>query len=202
MCWRRLALVGVAALFAQERSYDVLIRGAKIVDGTGKPWLSGDLGIKDGRIAAVGRLGNASATRLIDAKGLVAAPGFIDLHTHSDYTLLADGKAESKVRQGVTLNVIGEGESVAPRDRMKAEKLDPNDPQKQGLTVDWTTFTGYFERVIRQGISINVAAYAGDQQIRRVAMGYDAHAATPAQIGQMKKLMARSMEEGVFVLRA
>ena len=195
-----LALAGVAALFAQERSYDVLIRGAKIVDGTGNPWFSGDVGIKDGRIAAVGRLGNAGATRVIDAKGLVAAPGFIDLHTHSDYTLLADGKAESKVRQGVTLDVIGEGESVAPRDGMKAEKLDPNDPQKQGLTVDWTTFTGYFERILRQGISINVATYAGDQQIRHAAMGYDTQTAAPAQMDQMKKLMARSMEEGVFGL--
>jgi len=82
----------------------------------------GDVGIKNGQIAAVGRLGNASARRVIDAKGLVAAPGFIDLYTHSDYTLLADGNAESKVRQGVTLDVIGEGESVAPRDGMKAEK--------------------------------------------------------------------------------
>ena len=195
-----VAMVGVAGLFAQERSYDVLIRGAKIVDGTGNPWFSGDIGIKNGQIAAVGRLGNASATRVIDANGLVAAPGFIDLHTHSDYTLLADGNAESKVRQGVTLDVIGEGVSVAPRDGMKPEKLDPDDPQKQGLTVDWTTFTGYFQRIMRQGISINVASYAGDEQIRHAAMGYDTSPATPAQIGQMKKLMARSMEEGAFGL--
>jgi N-acyl-D-amino-acid deacylase len=198
-----LALLTVAcpaALFAQNANYDVLIRGAKIVDGTGNPSFSGDVAIKDGQIAAVGYLRNAMAKRVIDANGLVAAPGFIDLHTHSDYTLLADGNAESKVRQGVTMDVIGEGESVAPRDGMKPEKLDPNDPQKQGLTVDWTNFTGYFDRIMRQGISINLASYAGDQQIRHAAIGYDTGPATPAQLELMKKLMARSMEEGVFGL--
>ncbi len=195
-----LALATAVTLFGQVGTYDVLIRGAKIVDGTGNPWFTGDVGIKDGQIAAVGHLDNARGTRVIDAKGLVAAPGFIDLHTHSDYTLLADGNAESKVRQGVTLDVIGEGVSVAPRDGMKPEKLDPNDPQKLGVTVDWTTFTGYFERIMRQGISINVASYAGDQQIRHAAMGYETAPATPAQMEHMKKLMGRSMEEGAFGL--
>jgi N-acyl-D-amino-acid deacylase len=195
-----LALASAATMSAQVGNYDVLIRGAKIVDGTGNPWFSGDIGIKDGQIVAVGRPDNARATRVIDAKGLVAAPGFIDLHTHSDYTLLADGNAESKVRQGVTMDIIGEGVSVAPRDGMKPERLDPNDPQKLGVMVDWTTFTGYFQRIMRQGISINVASYAGDQQIRHAAMGYETGRATPAQMELMKNLMARSMEEGAFGL--
>src|SRR5229473_5665431 len=109
-----LALPAIPAP-AQTTSYDILIRNARIVDGTGNPWFSGEIAIKDGKIAAIGHLSSAAATRVIDATGLVAAPGFIDLHTHSDLTLLADGTAQSKVRDGVTLDVIGESTSVAPR---------------------------------------------------------------------------------------
>src|SRR5229473_1850825 len=144
----KIASLGVAAfLFAQRPNYDVLIRGARIVDGTGNPWFSGEIAIKDGRIAAVGHLSSAAATRVIDATGLVAAPGFIDLHTHSDLTLLADGTAQSKVRDGVTLDVIGESTSVAPRDGLQVESGD-------GVQQDWTTFTQYFEKIERQRISM------------------------------------------------
>ena len=96
--------------------YDVLITGGRVVDGTGNPWFLADVGIRDGRVAAVGRLAGADATRVIDATGLVVAPGFIDLHTHSDGALLRDGTAQSKVRQGVTLDIAGESSSQAPRD--------------------------------------------------------------------------------------
>ena len=99
---------------AQDAPYDLVIRGGKIVDGTGNPWFAGDVGIRNGRIVAVGRLRNATASRVIDATGRVVAPGFIDLHTHSDISLLADGTAQSKVRQGVTLDIMGESTSVAP----------------------------------------------------------------------------------------
>ena len=144
-----VATYGAHRLRAQGASYDVLVRGGHIVDGTGNPWFAGDIGIKNGRIVAVGRLRNATASRVIDATGRVVAPGFIDLHTHSDISLLADGTAQSKVRQGVTLDIMGESTSVAPRDGLK-------DGPSDGVAQDWTTFTGYFQKIERQGISMNL----------------------------------------------
>ena len=126
----------------EESSYDVLIRGGQIVDGTGNPWFHGDIGIRGGRIATIGRLDEATAVRIIEAEGLVVAPGFIDLHTHSDYSLLVDGLAQSKVRQGVTLDVLGESTTVAPRDGL-TERRD----SRSGVEVDWMDFAGYFERI-------------------------------------------------------
>jgi len=188
-----LFATAILSLLAQRPNYDVLIRGARIADGTGNPWFSGEIAIKDGRIAAVGHLGSAAATRVIDATGLVAAPGFIDLHTHSDLTLLADGTAQSKVRDGVTLDVIGESTSVAPRDGLPVESGD-------GVQQDWTTFTQYFEKIERQRISMNLISHVSAEQVRRVVMGYDDRAASPAEIERMKKLVARSMEEGAWGL--
>ena len=186
------ALAG-GLLRAQTPTYDVLIRGGHVVDGTGNPWFAGDVAIKNGRIAAVGRLPNATASRTIDASNRIVAPGFIDLHTHSDTSLLADGTAQSKVRQGVTLDVLGESTSVAPRDGLKDEGGD-------GVRQEWTTFTGYFQRLERQGISMNVISHVASEQARRVVLGYDPRPATPAELDRMKKLVARSMEEGAWGL--
>ncbi|MBI3492818.1 MAG: D-aminoacylase [Acidobacteria bacterium] len=187
-----LATLG-AWLAAQPASYDVLIRSGHIVDGTGNPWFAGDVAIRNGRIAAVGRLPNATAGRTIEAPGLIVAPGFIDLHTHSDMPLLADGMAQSKVRQGVTLDVLGESSSVAPRDGL-------TDGPTEGVKPDWTTFAGYFARVERQGIAMNVISHVSAEQVRRVVMGYESRAATPAEIDRMKTLVSRSMQEGAWGL--
>jgi N-acyl-D-amino-acid deacylase len=181
------------AVRAQPAAYDVVIRGGHVVDGTGNPWFSGDVAIKGGRIARVGRLTSATAARTIDAAGLVVAPGFIDLHTHSDTSLLADANAQSKVRQGVTVDVLGESTSVAPRDGLAAETSD-------AVTQDWTTFTEYFQRLARERVSMNVISHVSATQVRRVVMGYDSRAATPAEVDRMKKLVARSMEEGAWGL--
>jgi dihydroorotase/N-acyl-D-amino-acid deacylase len=196
-----LASYAAHRLRAQGASYDVLIRGGHIVDGTGNPWFAGDVGIKNGRIAAVGRLGQAAASRVIDATGRVVAPGFIDLHTHSDVSLLADGTAQSKVRQGVTLDIMGESTSVAPRDGLEDEGANDGGVTGPGaVSQDWTTFTGYFQRAERQGISINVISHLSSEQVRRVVMGYQPRAATPAELDRMKALVARSMAEGAWGL--
>ncbi len=191
--WVVVVLTTFTAIFpllssAQQSSsseYDLIIRGGRIIDGTGNPWFSGDVAIREGLIAEVGVIRDASARRVIDATGLVVAPGFIDLHGHSTNALLTDGNGESKLRQGVTLEVIGEGESVAPA----------NDPA-EGRS--WETFTDYFSELMQDGISMNLIAYVSYNQIRRAVMGYKEGPATPAELEQMRQVTARSMEQGAW----
>jgi len=184
------AMVGQGTLVGRQAAYDLIIRNGHVVDGTGNPWFAADVAVRGDRIVAVGRLAGATAKREIDARGLVVAPGFIDLHTHSDQTLLADGNAESKVRQGVTLDVIGESTSVAPRDGLSEAK------------DSWTTFTGYWDALGAKGISMNVISEVSFQQLRLVAVGYNPGPATLTQLDRMKTLAARSMEEGAWGLVA
>jgi N-acyl-D-amino-acid deacylase len=172
----------------QESAFDVILRGGRIVDGTGNPWFVGDVGIRGDRIAAVGQLAGAKARREIDARGLVVAPGFIDMHTHSDQPLLDDGNAESKVREGVTLDVIGESTTVAPRDGL---------PDAKG---SWSNFTGYWDALKVKGISMNVISEVSYQQIRLVVKSYTGGAATPSELERMKQLARRSMQEGAWGL--
>jgi N-acyl-D-amino-acid deacylase len=183
-----IAVARLAWVYGQEPAYDLIIRSGHIVDGTGNPWFAGDVGIRGGRITAVGHLAAAKASREIDARDLVVSPGFIDMHTHSDLTLLADGNAESKVREGVTLDVVGESTSAAPRDGL---------PEAKGT---WTDFTGYWAALEAKGISMNVISEVSFQQIRLVVKGYTTGPATHAELEQMKQLAARSMREGAWGL--
>ena len=191
-----VAIVLVSCTGAQPTAFDVLITGGEVLDGTGAPAVRADVGIRGDRIVEVGSLAGRTAARTIDATGRVVTPGFIDLHTHSEMPLIADGTAQSKVRQGVTLDVTGESTSAAPRDGLSAAARSTEaDP-----SADWTTFTEYFARLEKQGISINTIAHVASEQVRRVVMGYDARPATADERQRMMDLVARSMEEGAWGL--
>src|SRR6516165_554185 len=140
---------------AAEPEYDLLIRNGRIVDGTGNPWFHGDVAVRGDRIVAVGRVPAGSARREIDARGLVVAPGFIDMHSHSDYVLLEDGDAQSKVRQGVTTEVLGEGQSAGPY----KGQLTPRRVAVRGHEYTWDTLGGYFDTLDKAGVAVNVASY-------------------------------------------
>ena len=185
----------IHTLLAQEPQYDLLIVGGHIIDGSGSPWFEGSVAVKDGKIADVGRLVNATASRVIDAKGLVVGPGFIDLHSHSDRTLLADGKAQSEIRQGVTTEILGEDHSAAPVPPGAGKNL-----KQYGLIRDWTTLGEYFARLERQGISVNIASYVGSGQVREVVLGEANRAPNPAELEKMKSLVDQAMREGAIGL--
>ena len=188
-----LVIVLAACTGAQQPAFDVLITGGDVLDGTGAAAVRADVGIRGDRVVEVGSLAGRAATRTIDATGRVVTPGFIDLHTHSEMPLISDGTAQSKVRQGVTLDITGESSSAAPRDGLKDRGGD-------GAAADWTTFTEYFARLEKQGISINTIAHVASEQVRRVVMGYDSRPATKEERQRMMDLVARSMEEGAWGL--
>jgi N-acyl-D-aspartate/D-glutamate deacylase len=189
-------LFAAATTRAEEAPYDLVIRNGKIVDGTGNPWFVGDVAVRGDRIVAVGRIPAAQAKREIDAKGLVVAPGFIDMHSHSDYVLLEDGAAQSKVRQGVTTEVLGEGNSGGPYQG----KLPPHSATVDRKTVRWTTLAGYFDTVEKAGVSVNIVSYVGVDNIWQSVMGTSFERPTAAQMDQMKALVDEAMKDGAFGL--
>jgi len=163
----------------QQAEFDLLIRGGRVVDGTGNPSFLGDIGIRDGRIAAIGRLSGRSATLTIDAAGLVVSPGFIDIHNHSDDTILEDGNAESMVRQGVTSMIFGEGGSAAPSER-------------------WKDFSSYYAELLRGGISTNIGSYIGSSTIWTTVHGSKAGPVTADELKQMRAIVRQAMEQGAL----
>jgi N-acyl-D-amino-acid deacylase len=187
------SLLGVAE--SAPKSFDVVITHGHIVDGTGSPWYSGDIGIRDGRIAAIGNLAGASAKRTIDAAGKVVAPGFIDMLGQSELTVLVDPRLPSKLFQGITTEITGEGESVAPvNDAMLAADRDMY--SHYNIKPDWRTLSQYFARIEKQGMGINMATYVGATSVRRMVLGDADVQPTPAQLDQMKKLVAEAMQDG------
>lgn len=176
--------------------YDVIIRGGRIVDGAGNPWFYADVGIRGERIVKISRKLEGSARRVIDARGLVVAPGFIDTHSHSDFTLLVDGNAESKIRQGVTTEVLGEANSVAPvcPGRESSGQLE----NRYNIRRDWKDLEGYFRRLLRQGTSVNVATYVAGGQIRMCGMGLEMRAPTAEELKRMESLADEAMRQGAL----
>jgi N-acyl-D-amino-acid deacylase len=198
-------LVGFAVLFgvhidAQRTAnrFDVLITNARIVDGSGAPWFRGDIGITADTIAAIGTLAGAATAERVDAANLVAAPGFIDLLGQSEFNVLVDARAASKVYQGVTTEVTGEGSSIAPvNDRMIREAAPS--AQHFGVMQDWRTLADYFRRLEqRSKPAINVGTFVGAGSIRNYVIGKDDRAATPAELDTMKRLVDEAMQQGAL----
>lgn len=191
-----LVLASACARPAAQQPYDVVISGGSVLNGEGTPAVRTDVGIRGGRIATLGDLNSAAASRRIDASGLTVAPGFIDMHNHSDYTILVEPRAESMIRQGVTTMVLGESRSAGP---IKAGTEEAR-ARADGVTVDWTTLGGYFARLEQKHMSPNIASYVGEEQVWTYVKGYGQSPATPQELDEMKRLIAQAMQEGAMGL--
>jgi N-acyl-D-amino-acid deacylase len=184
---------------APAQPFDLVITHGHIVDGTGSPWYSGDVGIREGRIAAIGILADAPRKRTIDAQGKVVAPGFIDMLGQSEETILVDPRLPSKIFQGITTEITGEGNSAAPlNDAMLA--ADRAGYEHYHLTPDWHTFRQYFARIEKQGMGINLASYVGATQVRRMVLGDADVQPTVPQLEAMKALVRDAMRDGAVGL--
>lgn len=193
-----LLLSGVhagAQAAAPSPSFDLIITNGHIIDGTGSPWYSGDVGIRQGRIVAIGNLSAEARTRTIDAQGMVVAPGFIDMLGQSELTILVDPRLPSKIFQGITTEITGEGGSAAPLNDAIV-RADREGYEHYHITPDWRTFRQYFARLEKQGMGINLASYVGATQVRRMVLGDDDKQPTSAQLDQMKELVRQAMRDG------
>jgi N-acyl-D-amino-acid deacylase len=180
---------------ASPEGFDLVIVNGHIMDGTGSPWYSGDIGIRGGKIAAIGNLSQAPRTRTIDAHGKVVAPGFIDMLGQSELTILVDPRVPSKIYQGITTEVTGEGASAAPLNDAIIQS-DRGGYEHYHIIPDWRTLGQYFTRLEKQGIGINLANYVGATQVRRTVLGDDDKQPTPEQLEQMKELVRQAMRDG------
>jgi len=192
-----ILLFGVAPLEVREpaQSFDIVITNAHIIDGTGSPWYSGDIGIHAGKIAVIGNLSGAPRSRTIDARGKVIAPGFIDMLGQSEYTILVDPRLPSKIYQGITTEITGEGESIAPLNDAIL-RADQEQYDHYHLQAEWRTFREYFSRLEKQRIGINIASYVGATRVRRMVLGDNDVQPTPAQLEQMRDLVSQAMRDG------
>src|SRR5437762_10860720 len=196
--WASLATVLLGSLaYAQAPAYDILITNARIVDGTGAPWFVGDIGIRGDRIAAIGDLHAATAEKRIDATGLVASPGFIDVQGQSEFNILVDGRAASKITQGVTTEITGEGTSIAPVNARLIEDMQSR-AEKYGVNLDWHSLDEYFRHFERARSAINLGTFVGAGGLRTYVIGKDDRPATAAELDEMRKLLAQAMEQGAF----
>ena len=181
-------------------AFDVVIRGGRVLDGTGSPWRVADVGIRGGKIAEVGRLGRAKSDRAIDASGTYVAPGFIDIHTHSDIGILVEPTAECAVRQGVTTHVIGNcGDSPAPiSERYRELAVRRFEYYAQAKDWNWSTYAEYLDFMTRQGVGINIAGLVGHGSVRLATMGFEERPPTPDEMRSMKDHVDEAMRAGAF----
>jgi N-acyl-D-amino-acid deacylase len=186
-----------AALNAADVQYDLIIRNGTVYDGSGAPPITADVAIKSEKIAAVGKLDNATANTVIDATGLAVAPGFINMLSWATESLLHDGRSESDIRQGVTLEIFGEGSSMGPlNDAMKKEMREQQGDIK--YPIEWTTLGQYLDYLVERGVSCNVASFVGATTVRVHEVGYANRPPTPAELERMMQLVRQAMEEGAL----
>lgn len=183
-----------------DGEYDLIIRGGRVVDGTGRRGFKADVAVRGDRIVRVGNVpASARAKRTVDAAGLVVAPGFIDMLGQSEQYVLIDPRAMSKVLMGVTTEVTGEGDSIAPVNERTLKEDEPFN-RRYNLTVDWRTLHEYFRRLDLQGAGVNLATFVGATQVRAYVVGFDNRDPSPAELEQMKTLVAEAMEDGALGL--
>jgi dihydroorotase/N-acyl-D-amino-acid deacylase len=185
----------LSSLAQSSLPFDLVITNGHIIDGTGSPWYSGDLGIRDGKVEAIGNLSASPRKRTIDAAGKVVAPGFIDMLGQSEYSILVDPRLPSKIYQGITTEITGEGESIAPLSNAVLQ-TDHGLFDHYHITPDWRSFRQYFARLEKQGMGINLASYVGATRVRRIVLGDDDKQPTAEQLEQMKSLVRDAMKDG------
>src|SRR6516165_2273907 len=186
-------------LFAQKppAGYDFILAGARIMDGTGAPWVIGDVAIQGDHIAAMGDLRKASAAKRVDASGLVVSPGFIDVQGQSEFNVLVDNRAASKITQGTTTEITGEGTSIAPvNERMRKEGEEP--AKKYGVPYDWSSLSDYFRHFQRTKSALNLGTFVGAGGVRNFVIGSENRPATPPELEQMRALVGQAMKDGAL----
>ncbi|MDR3737491.1 MAG: D-aminoacylase [Terracidiphilus sp.] len=182
---------------APEQRFDLVIAHGHVIDGTGSPWYAADIGIRNGRIAAIGRLDGKPRARTIDVHGLTVTPGFIDMLGQSEISILVDPRLPSKIFQGITTEITGEGNSAGPLTETMIA-ADRAGYEHYRVTPDWRTLGEYFARIEKQGMGINLASYVGATSVRRVVLGDADVDPTPAQLEHMKALVTQAMREGAM----
>src|ERR1035437_7183716 len=194
-------LLPVLLFAAAAAPYDVVISNGHVIDGTGSPWYAADIGIRAGKIAAIGRLTDAPAKLTIDARGMMVAPGFIDMLGQSEMTILVNPHLPSKIFQGITTEITGEGSSIAPLNDAILQ-ADHVTWEHYGVQPTWRTFRGYFARLRKQGMGINLASYVGATQVRRMVLGDDNRVPNAAELERMKALVRDASPEELIALAA
>ena len=191
-------LIGAAVMNARMQDrFELIIEKGRVIDGTGNPWFRADVAIRGGKIAAIGDLSKADAARRIDASGLAVSPGFIDMHSHASWKLLVDGRAASKITQGVTMEIEGEGHSVAPLDdamiKARAEEF-----ARFRIEPDWHSLDDFLRRLERTPPAVNFATYLGTENVREMTVGFDDRPATPKELERMREITRTAMEQGAL----